>query len=125
MAVPKEVVPVKIATITFCFCWLILVLSPNPCVAQDTDAEKMQKLEDIVVSSTKMEPDISRTPTNVTIISREDIAKYKARDVLDLLQQIPGLDFIRDAYGLPTDTQLSTRGSEPSAFLLKFMVNGH
>ena len=94
-----------------------------PTIAAD-EQQAAYKLEDVVISATKMETDISKSPTNVNIITKEDIEKYEARDITDLLKQVPGLKISGLGYGSPSIGSFSTRGSEPDIRGVKIMVNG-
>jgi len=98
-------------------------ISVVPTIAAD-EQQAAYKLEDVVISATKMETDISKSPTNVNIITKEDIEKYEARDITDLLKQVPGLKISGLGYGSPSIGSFSTRGSEPDIRGVKIMVNG-
>lgn len=100
-----------------------------PQIAPAKEKEKGAiKLEDIVVSATKMETDVAKTPTNVAIISREEIEKYPGTlTVTDLLRQvqIPGVYIPQMPVSIPVDQgRLSTRGGEVSAWAVRVLVNG-
>ena len=71
-----------------------------------------------------MESDVYNMPTNVTVVTKEDLEKYAARDITDLLKQVPGLKIFGLGYGSPSIGFYSTRGSEPDIRGVKIMVNG-
>ena len=84
-------------------------------------------LGDVVVTAPKMETQVNKTPTNITVISKEAIQQYPGNaTVFDLLSdiQVPGLYVPSIPNSLPVDGQLSTRGGEVSAWAVRFLVNG-
>jgi iron complex outermembrane receptor protein len=83
------------------------------------------KLEDVRVSAGKMETVVEKIPTNIEVITRDDIEKTPGVVyVNDLLQQVPGLYAPRFQSGVANDGVFSVRGSELSAQGLRIMVNG-
>lgn len=99
---------------------LLLVLTLGVAVqAQDEAAQ----LDEIVVTATKTEREIKEVPTNVTVITREDIDRVQARDLSDLLQQVPG--FSVSAFGgVRADMYVSSRGNQPSTRGAQLLVDG-
>ena len=87
--------------------------------------DESKKLDSMVVSAAKMETSVDKMPTNITVISREDIAKMpKTTTINELLRQVPGLYIPQYQSGVANDGVYSARGSEPSTTGLRFLVNG-
>ena len=89
------------------------------------ESEKAARLEDIHVGAAKMETSVEKLPTNITIITREEIENAPgATNVNELLQRVPGLWVPQYQSGVANDGQYSTRGSEVSTWGVRFLVNG-
>lgn len=70
---------------------MLLMLSPvRPC-----GAEEKIKLEEVVVTATKVEESVEETTSNVTVIKGEDIKKMNVEFVPDVLRQIPELNLVQ------------------------------
>ncbi|KPA18609.1 secreted protein [Candidatus Magnetomorum sp. HK-1] len=63
------------------------------------------KLDDIVVTASKTEKTLKEDTSNTTVISKDDIQKYHPRDIMDLLQHVPGMTkhMIRAGIGFKTN----------------------
>jgi outer membrane receptor protein involved in Fe transport len=75
------------------------------------------RLEPVVVSAGRVEQALQDVPSNVTVLTREDIERSAARTVDDLLRQIPGFSLFRRSSSLvanPTTQGVSLRGIGPS-----------
>ncbi|WPD23349.1 MAG: TonB-dependent receptor [Candidatus Electrothrix scaldis] len=84
-------------------------------------------LDTVTVTASKMKTDIARTPTNIAVISREEIERHpSAATIFELLQQVnvPGVYLPVLPGSLPVDGQLSTRGSESTPWAVRILVNG-
>lgn len=106
-----------------CTNWLIgLLLWPAVCVAQDAppvprvsfqeEQEQVQELsflreETVVTANWRAQP-ISEAPSNVYVISAQDIRQSGATDLPTLLRRVPGLSVIEMSGG---DFNVSTRGN--------------
>ncbi|MCS7163671.1 MAG: TonB-dependent receptor [Thermodesulfovibrio sp.] len=97
-----------------------ILFSLNPAKAEQKDEVK---LEEIVVTATKTERELKEVSTNVTVITKEDIEKYDARDVSELLRQIPGFN-ISFFGGVHADVYVSSRGNVPLTRGAQILVNG-
>ncbi|MBI9073920.1 MAG: TonB-dependent receptor [Desulfatibacillum sp.] len=94
----------------------------NAAHAQEDGATK---LDTMVVTAAKMETSVEKTPTNITVIFSEDIAKMpNCTTINELLRQVPGLYIPQYQSGVANDGVYSARGSEPSTTGLRFLVNG-
>lgn len=102
--------------------FIILFLTVFP-LASFAEVKEEAKLEEIVVIATKTEREVKDISTNVTVITRDDIEKYEARDLSDLLRQIPGFNI--SAFGsVHADMYVSSRGSVPLTRGAQILVDG-
>ena len=75
------------------------------------------RLEPVVVSAGRVEQTTAEVPTNVTVLTRDDVERSAARTVDDLLRQIPGFSLFRRSSSVvanPTTQGVSLRGIGPS-----------
>ncbi|HEX2062342.1 MAG TPA: TonB-dependent receptor [Thermoanaerobaculia bacterium] len=77
--------------------------------------------EEIVVTASALPEKVADTPATVTVVTREDIEDRAARDVADVLREVPGLTVARIGSG-GHQTSLFTRGGNPAHTLV--MWNG-
>ncbi len=108
---------------------MIVSLSGQPVWAVDDNADKSNvQLGDITVTATKMSTQVDHVPTNISVITREELEKFPGHyNALTVLQaaNIPGLFFSTNVFGGGSaSTSVSTRGSEVSSWGMKVMVNG-
>lgn len=100
----------------------------NAAFAEEAKKEQgVYKMSDVTVTATKMKTDVTRTPTNIAVISREEIEKHpSATNVFELIQQakVPGVFIPQLPGSLPVDGSLSTRGSEVTPWAVRILVNG-
>lgn len=97
-----------------------------PCAWAGDDPEapenQTQKLDEIVVTATQTEHTVMESPTNISVISREEINATDASNFAELVKKIPGV-FYTNASGI--EPKLSLRGTHigmsPGALVL---VNG-
>ena len=64
--------------------WALLVI-PSPLVADTV----------VVVSASRLESEVSKLGSSVTVITAEDIQRSQASQVQDVLRTVPGLDVVR------------------------------
>lgn len=115
----------RVINMLFIITILVTYSVPAPLYAGDKEAGQANKLEDVVVSAGKMETVVKKTPTNIEIITKEDIEKTPGVVYInDLLQRVPGLYAPRYQSGVANDGVFSTRGSELSSQGLRLMING-
>ncbi|ETR65876.1 MAG: hypothetical protein OMM_13579, partial [Candidatus Magnetoglobus multicellularis str. Araruama] len=82
---------------------------------------KSIKLDDIVVTASKTEKPLKEDTSNTTVISKDDIQKYHPRDIMDLLQHVPGMTMNNMANG---SYYIGFRGTEPSPKGTMIMIDG-
>ena len=98
---------------------LFAVFLAVPVFAQSTHNHKPPSR--IVVTASSLPETVAATPASVTVITREDIDARAARDVADVLREVPGLVLARS--GSPGKaTSLFTRGAASTQTLV--MWNG-
>jgi vitamin B12 transporter len=77
--------------------------------------------EEIVVTASALPERVDETPATVTVITREDIETRVARDVADVLREVPGVVVARIG-SAGHQTSVFTRGANPAHTLV--MWNG-
>lgn len=102
----------------------VLALSAGTAQAQSLDYGAMQELfgEPVTTSANGSPMRESDAPMNMTIISAEEIARYPAREIPDILRHYAGVS-VRQNTG--TDYSVGIRGyNPPGAERLLVLVNG-
>ncbi len=111
--------------ITFITLMLLLLSSSAGWARDDRKDSNATDLGEIIVTSTKMNTEVGKIPTNITVIFREEIEKYPGHyNPLTLLREmnIPGIFFPTNS--VDADVSVSSRGSEVSQWGMLVMVNG-
>src|SRR3954463_8484025 len=72
----------------------------------------------IVVTASSVPESVESTPASVSIITREDIDKREARDVADVLRDVPGVTFARTGTSGKTTSIFIRGGSSKQALVL-------
>lgn len=99
----------------------ILFLSASACLA----AENVYELEPVVVTAAKMEAELDKIPANVDVLSGRELEQISsATTVNEVLNRVPGLYVPQFQSGIAVDGVYSTRGSEPTAWGVRILVNG-
>jgi iron complex outermembrane recepter protein len=97
------------------------VMEPKPEVALTEELELIKEEETVSIASRYDQP-ISQAPSNVYVITDEDIRHSGATDIPTLLRRIPGLE-VMQMNG--ADFNVSVRGNnQPGANKLLVMVDG-
>ncbi|HVE73414.1 MAG TPA: TonB-dependent receptor [Thermoanaerobaculia bacterium] len=73
--------------------------------------------EEIVVTASALPEKVAETPATVTVVTREDIDDRAARDIADVLREVPGLHVSRTGSS-GRATSLFTRGSNSNHTLV-------
>ena len=89
----------------FAFCSACFVLFPLYLLAQ----EKEVTLGQVVVTATRDEEEIRKIPANVTVVTKEEIQKSNAQNVVDLLRNEVGVE-VRDDFGNGKSASVDIRG---------------
>lgn len=88
-----------------------------------TDASELQKrLNEKVGAASKKAMASRETPSIVSVISAEDILRTGARDLIDVLRLIPGIDFAADVSFI---TGISLRGAWAMEGKTLILLDGH
>lgn len=93
----------------------LFVLSTLPIAAQQKDTPVVG--DEIVVTASALAEPVEQTPASVTIVTREDIEDRVARDVADVLREVPGISISRTG-SEGRATSLFTRGSNSTHTLV-------
>lgn len=101
--------------------FLFLVLTALPLAAQTSNPATPSMSDEIVVTASALPERVDETPATVTVVTREDIEERAARDVADVLREVPGLNVARIG-STGHQTSLFTRGASPAHTLV--MWNG-
>ncbi|HEX3036997.1 MAG TPA: TonB-dependent receptor [Thermodesulfobacteriota bacterium] len=87
---------------------LLFLLLSSPILAQE---ETTEELEPVVVTATKIPTPISQLGASVEIITEDEIRKQEAKDVIEVLRNVAGLNIVQSgSRGSPTS--LFVRGGE-------------
>lgn len=83
---------------------MALFAATNGSVAQANDSQTEQQLDQIVVSATKTEREIAKTPVSTEVITQAQIEAIGANNLKDIFTNIPGV------YMRPNGGTMSIRG---------------
>jgi len=101
---------------------LSLGLSLVPFFAlSSVNAEEVQDVENIIVTESRIPTIVSESLSAISIIEREDIERYQATDLYDLMSRLPGVSMLRNG-ARGSATSLSIRGNQGDHSL--FLVDG-
>jgi vitamin B12 transporter len=102
---------------------VLAVLATTFLIAVPASAQPQQQSvsDEIVVTASALPERVEDTPATVTVITRQDIDTRAARDVSDVLREVPGLTVARIG-SAGHQTSLFTRGANPAHTLV--MWNG-
>ena len=104
---------------------LILFFSIHCSFGQSTDSTaadpyemSLEQLMNIKVSASKTNLSSRETPSIVSVITREDIKNMGARDLMDILNQVPGMSFASDVQNVVGIGSRGNWGHEGKILLL-------
>ena len=101
---------------------LSLGLSLVPFFAlSSVNAEEVQDVENIIVTESRIPTIVSESLSAISVITREDIERYQASDLYDLMSRLPGVSMLRNGVR-GSATSLSIRGNQGDHSL--FLVDG-
>lgn len=107
------------------FLILFFLLAGTLAQAQNVDDLGEMSLEDLLNVKTsvasKSEKTTRQSPGIITVISKDEIKKMGARDLIDILQTVPGFTFAHDTQGV---VGLAVRGSWANEGKYSLMVDG-
>lgn len=85
---------------------ILIVLMVASALAQ----EPPRQLEEVVVTATKTETPVAQTGSSVTVITRGEIERKQATDVIQILREQPGVSLIQTGSRGAQNAALFTRG---------------
>jgi vitamin B12 transporter len=101
---------------------LSLGLSLVPFFAlSSVNAEETQEVENIIITESRIPTIVSESLSAISVITREDIERYQASDLYDLMSRLPGVSMLRNGVR-GSATSLSIRGNQGDHSL--FLVDG-
>ena len=101
---------------------LSLGLSLVPFFAlSSVNAEETQEVENIIITESRIPTIVSESLSAISVITREDIERYQASDLYDLMSRLPGVSMLRNG-ARGSATSLSIRGNQGDHSL--FLVDG-
>ena len=74
--------------------WGAATLPSNPACAQNASATDSQGLEEIVVTATRRETDLEKTPISISVLAAADIEKSHVVDLTDVTRLTPSLVYM-------------------------------
>ncbi len=120
--------PGRIVCLVYTIAIVTCLLGGPVWAKDDNEASSNIQLGDITVTATKISTQVDKIPTNISVISREELKKLPGHyNALTVLEQanIAGLFFSSNVFGGGSaSTSMSTRGSEASSWGMKVMING-
>ncbi|HEX8619502.1 MAG TPA: TonB-dependent receptor, partial [Thermoanaerobaculia bacterium] len=78
----------------FSICLFTVFLTTTPLAAQTTTSAPAVS-DEIVVTASALPERVEETPASVTVVTREEIEQRAARDIVDVLREVPGLTVMR------------------------------
>lgn len=96
-------------------CFLAVFLFAVPLFAQPQPQQKIT--DQIVVTASELPETIESTTASVTVIGKDDIEKRAARDVADVLREVPGFSLARSG-SAGHQVSLFTRGAASTQTLV-------
>jgi iron complex outermembrane receptor protein len=98
------------------------VLLAGPGLAQDQQGA-VAMLDEVVVTATKTERELKEIPTNMAVVTEEDVERVQPTDVTDLLRHVPGL-VLNGMGGSKASHYAGARGIQPSSRGMLIMMDG-
>lgn len=80
-----------------------------------------KQAEETLVTAARTPQTLAETLSSVTVFSREDIEKYQATDISELMSKVPGISITRNG-GRGSSTSVSLRGNQSDHTL--FLIDG-
>ena len=90
--------------------------------SSETVANGGTETREVVVSATRREMELKDAPQTITVINREQIEKRKSSTVIDLLRDVPGVEYVNQSGNMVAATSVRVRGSEGNHVLV--LVDG-
>lgn len=97
--------------------YLLPMMFACPLAAADP-AEPIAFRDEIVVTASAASEELDATPASVTVIDAEDIERRHARDVADVLREVPGLSLARSGSAGKVTSLFSRGGNSQHTLVL-------
>jgi vitamin B12 transporter len=94
------------------------VLIAAPAIAQSTPPPTPTVKDTIVVTASATPEQVESTPAAVTVITREEIEQREARDIVDVLREVPGVTVSRTGSQGKITTMFLRGGSSKQTLVL-------
>src|SRR5688572_31231784 len=92
----------------------LIIITPNSFA--QTDPQKVSA--EIVVTASAVPERVDETPATATVVTREEIEAREARDVADVLREVPGLTVNRTGSNGKATSLFIRGGSSKQALVL-------
>ncbi|MDP9190643.1 MAG: TonB-dependent receptor [Acidobacteriota bacterium] len=96
----------------------LFLIAVSALAEQQSQTQQPTVSEQIIVTASALPEEIDQTPVAATVITREDIERREARDVLDVLREVPGLGVSRTGSPGKNTTLFIRGGSTKQALVL-------
>lgn len=100
---------------------LAAIAAPSISMAQMSDEDASLIQEPMIITATRVDTDLSDILASADVLTRDDIERSAASDLLELLRRLPGVDISRTG-GPGSQTSVFLRGSNSNHVLV--MVDG-
>ncbi|MBV8517695.1 MAG: TonB-dependent receptor [Acidobacteria bacterium] len=100
------------------FVFVFLLVSPLAAQTTTTTTTTQPVAQEIVVTASAVPDSVEETPASVTVIHREDIERREARDVSDVLREVPGVAVSRTGSNGKATSLFIRGGSSKQALVL-------
>ncbi|MCP3908552.1 MAG: TonB-dependent receptor [Oceanicoccus sp.] len=100
---------------------IAVALSSNAIAETQTTERSNSKAEEIIITATRTEQSIADTLSSVTVFTREEIERFQARSLAELLSKAAGMSITSNG-GRGSSTGVSLRGNQTDHTL--FLVDG-
>lgn len=97
---------------------ILLIAYPALAEQQSQTTQQQNISEEIIVTASSLPEEIDETPVAATVITREAIERREARDVADVLREVPGLAVSRTGSPGKNTTLFIRGGSSKQALVL-------
>ncbi|WP_121574135.1 TonB-dependent vitamin B12 receptor BtuB [Brenneria alni] len=89
----------------------VLSVTAFPAWAQDNNPSSQENSDELVVTASRFPQPASSVLASMDVITREDIDRWQAKNVLEVMRRLPGVDIAQNG-GLGQSASMFIRGSE-------------
>ncbi|GAK54652.1 putative outer membrane protein [Candidatus Moduliflexus flocculans] len=122
----KTFIRLSLATITVSMCWVVTAMAEEAPTQEPEELPLFEEIPVVVTASQKPER-ITAAPSIISVITEEDIERMGARTITDVLRTIPGIDIVRDTFGVSQIVVrgLGIKGTSGDSAGVKILIDGH